>query len=196
MAGNWASLDVSFYDNLGNGVFAPQVRYGTGWNTTDLVFGDFTGDGRGDLAALTSAGAALTFRPTLVLLRGGVEPAAFTGLGQALAGTHGIPALTAEGTLQGGSPLTLVLHGALENVVAQLVVGLSNVSLPFKGGVLVPAPDAIVGLLLGSSGSFELAATWPAGLPSGFSFYLQAWFPDPSAPAGFAASNALQGTTP
>ena len=131
MAGNWGSLDVSFYRNLGNGTFAPQVRYGTGWSTIDLAFGDFTGDGRGDLAALVSGGGVLTFKPAIVLLRGGFVPGAWTGLGHPLAGSYGPPALTATGTLQGGTSLSLALHGALENTMAELVVGLSNLSLPF-----------------------------------------------------------------
>jgi hypothetical protein len=196
MAGNWGSLDVSFYRNLGGGVFAPQVRYGTGWNTIDLAFGDFTGDGRGDLAALVSGGGALTFKPAIVLLRGGFVPGAWTGLGHGLAGAHGVPSLTAEGTLQGGTPLTLTLHGASKNTLAQLVVGLTNLSVPFKGGVLVPAPSVLVALPIGASGSVALGTTWPAGVPAGFSLFLQDWIPDPAGPQGYSATNALHGTTP
>ncbi|MFT7462997.1 MAG: hypothetical protein ACI9EF_001339, partial [Pseudohongiellaceae bacterium] len=33
-------------------------------------------------------------------------------------------------------------------------------------------------------------------LPAGFEIYLQAWIPDLTAPAGFAASNGMQATTP
>jgi hypothetical protein len=73
MAGNWGSLDVSYFQNRGAGNFAAQVRYGTGWNTQDLLFGDFTGDGRGDLLTQVSFGAALTFRPALVLLRSATQ---------------------------------------------------------------------------------------------------------------------------
>jgi hypothetical protein len=195
MAGNWGSLDVSFYRNLG-GLFAPQVRYGTGRSTVDLVFGDFTGDGRGDLAAMTSAGAALTFAPTLVLLRGGVEPDAWTGLGQGLAGSHGVPALTATGELQGGTPLVLQLGSALENSLALIAAGFQELGAPFKGGVFVPSPDVLVTLPTGATGSIELSLTWPAGLPSGLQIFLQDWIADPAGPSGFAASNALEGITP
>lgn len=69
MASNYGSLDVSYYENLAGGSFASQVRYGTGWNTLGLAFGDFTGDGRGDLLTQVSFGAWLNFRPALVLLR-------------------------------------------------------------------------------------------------------------------------------
>jgi hypothetical protein len=73
MAGNYGSLDVSYFENRGAGSFAAQRRYGTGWNTLDLVFGDFTGDRRGDLLAQVSFGSGLTFRPGLVLLRASVR---------------------------------------------------------------------------------------------------------------------------
>ncbi len=69
MAGNYGSLDVSYFQNRGAGTFAAQQRYGTGWKTVDLVFGDFTGDRRGDLLTQVSFGSGLTFRPALVLLR-------------------------------------------------------------------------------------------------------------------------------
>jgi hypothetical protein len=39
-------------------------------------------------------------------------------------------------------------------------------------------------------------STWPAGLPSGFTFILQCWQKDPAGVAGFSASNGLGGTTP
>jgi hypothetical protein len=69
VAGAWGSLDVSYYHNEGDGTFARQVRYGTGWPTLGLAFGDFTGDGRGDLLAQISWGTGLGFLPGLVLLR-------------------------------------------------------------------------------------------------------------------------------
>jgi hypothetical protein len=68
MAGAWGSLDISYYHNEGQGAFAPQVRYGTGWPTLGLAFGDFTGDRRGDLVAHVSWGTSLSFLPGLVLL--------------------------------------------------------------------------------------------------------------------------------
>lgn len=70
IAGNYGSLDVSCYENLSGGSFAAQLRFGTGWNTEGLVFGDFDGDGRGDLLTQVSYGTGLTFRPALVLLKG------------------------------------------------------------------------------------------------------------------------------
>ena len=49
---NYGSNDFSLYRNRGNGTFDPHVRYGVGFSPTDLAFGDFTGDGEGDVAAV------------------------------------------------------------------------------------------------------------------------------------------------
>ena len=46
------------------------------------------------------------------------------------------------------------------------------------------------------AGSKTLGSHWPAGVPSGFSFWSQWWIADAGAPAGYAASNGVRGTTP
>jgi hypothetical protein len=77
------------------------------------------------------------------------------------------------------------------------VIGLSTLHAPFKGGVMVPELDVLItGLVTNGSGSLVLSATWPSGLPSTVTAYYQYWIADPAGPAGFAASNALSGTTP
>jgi glyoxylase-like metal-dependent hydrolase (beta-lactamase superfamily II) len=136
-----------------------------------------------------------------VLLLAGVVPLSaqvggFTDLGSALAGTHGPPALLGSGTLVGGTPMTLTLSGALENATSYLVVGLSEVDLPFKGGVLIPAADVILALPTAADGTAQVAVAWPWGLPFGANLTFQSWISDPAGPAGFAASNALRATMP
>ena len=121
----------------------------------------------------------------------------WTDLGDGLSGTHGVPVLTGVGDLSAGSLVRLALSGALENAATGLVVGLSALNAPFKGGVLVPNPDFIVtGLTTNAGGGLTIAATWPAGVPSGFVTYFQEWVTDPAGPKGFAASNGLSGTAP
>jgi hypothetical protein len=39
-------------------------------------------------------------------------------------------------------------------------------------------------------------AIWPAGVPSGFSLWVQHWVADLASPTGLAASNGVRGTTP
>ena len=122
---------------------------------------------------------------------------AWSDLGHALAGSNGLPSLTGQGSLVGGSLVKLQLDAARPKSPVAIVIGLTTLYAPFKGGVMVPDADLLVsGLLTTPVGSLSLAATWPAGLPSGFSFYTQIWIVDPAAIKGLAASNAISGTTP
>ena len=107
------------------------------------------------------------------------------------------PELRGEGTLQPGTPWSLELAIAARNSPAAFVAGFSTQFHPFKGGVLVPAPDLVIsGLVTDSEGRIELGGLWPPGAPSGAQVWLQAWVVDSGGPAGFAASNAVLGTVP
>jgi len=124
-------------------------------------------------------------------------PSPWGYLGGAIAGSAGAPLLAGSGNLVGGQPVTLTLTAAKALTPVTLIIGLSTLSAPFKGGVLVPNPTLLIfGLQTNAHGTLALSATWPSGLPSGFTFYSQYWIPDPAGPAGFAASNGLSGTTP
>jgi hypothetical protein len=120
----------------------------------------------------------------------------WTDLGNGLAGAGGTPELTGSGQLVGDSKLVLEVSGAVPSAPATLVIGLSAIDAPFKGGVLVPNPDALVGLVTSPTGAIELVAKWPLGIPSGTSMWLQTWVADAGGPKGFAATNGLRGTAP
>ncbi len=120
----------------------------------------------------------------------------WTDVGQSLPGTHGAPQLEASGSLADGTQVTLDLDGALEAAPAWLVAGLQQLGAPFKGGVLVPAPDVVLPLVTDAAGMLGLQATWPAGLPVGTQVAVQCWIEDAAAVAGYAASNAQLGVTP
>jgi Transglutaminase-like superfamily/Transglutaminase family len=122
----------------------------------------------------------------------------WTDLGQGLAGVDGVPLLFGDGPLLPGSAGAITLEGAAPLAPCTLLVGFVPGSVPFKGGVLVPFPIALnVPLGLDPYGNSLLPWTsWPAGLPSGAGFLLQAWLADAAGPQGFAASNALRGVTP
>ncbi len=116
----------------------------------------------------------------------------FEDLGFALAGAGGEPVLAGAGKVIAGDPLTVTLTGAAPGAPCTLVLGTSLLFAPFKGGVMVPDADLLFGpLTVAVDGTLELAAPWPAGIPSGFLMWLQAWLPDAGGPAGFAASNGL-----
>ena len=124
-------------------------------------------------------------------------PSPWGYLGGAIAGSAGTPLLAGGGDLVGGQPVTLTLTAAKSLTPVTLIIGLSTLNAPFKSGVLVPSPTFLIfGLPTNAHGTLALSATWPSGLPSGFTFYTQYWIPDPAGPAGFAASNGLAGTTP
>ena len=121
----------------------------------------------------------------------------WTNLGQGLAGTLGVPKLAGTGWLVPGNATTLALTRAKPSSTAAMIIGLSQLSAPFKGGVLVPFPNFLVtGLPVSASGTLTLTATWPAGVPGGLTLYFQEWIVDPAAVAGLSATNALAASTP
>ncbi|MHC5211072.1 MAG: S8 family serine peptidase [Planctomycetota bacterium] len=123
--------------------------------------------------------------------------APWVDLGSGLAGTTGTPVLLGDGALLGSDPVALELTAALPSALATLCIGFAPLNAPFKGGVMVPDTDLIVsGLVTGASGELPLGGTWPPGIPPGFTTYFQYWIMDAAGPQGFAASNAVSGTTP
>ena len=115
-------------------------------------------------------------------------------LDAALLGSNGLPDLKGLGPLTANNTMALNLGGAKPSSPAMLVVGLAQIDAPFKGGTLVPSVDSLVPMVTDGSGAININATWPAGVPPGFDFWLQYWITDPAGPQGFAASNGLQGT--
>jgi hypothetical protein len=111
-------------------------------------------------------------------------------------GAAAAPALSPKGSLLLGTQVELRLTGAAPSSPGRLYLGLSASGIPFKGGILVPAADAIVGFVTDVAGATAFGGTWPGGLPSGSRLYAQAWIVDAGAVQGVAASNALLGTVP
>ena len=119
-------------------------------------------------------------------------------VGVGVAGTAGLtPTLTGSGALAAGSTVQVTLADALPGAPSVLILGTAAANVPLFGGTLVPAPMVIVpGVPVGAGGGWSAGATWPAGVPSGFELYLQAWIPDAAAIQGYAASPGLQATVP
>ncbi|MFT7465007.1 MAG: hypothetical protein ACI9EF_003367 [Pseudohongiellaceae bacterium] len=117
---------------------------------------------------------------------------AWTDLGGALAGTT-TPLLTGSGPLTDGSANSVDLSNALAGSTTNLVIGLSLFNVPFKGGVLGPAPDFLFfSLPVSGAGDFNLPFVWPAVGP-GFTIWVQHWVSDAGGPVGFSASNMVRG---
>ena len=124
-----------------------------------------------------------------------INPNVWVNLGNGLAGTSGIPSLVGDGSLTGGSTVSLDLSGAKVFVPSTLVLGLSNISVPFKSGVLVPMPDFLLPFFSNGLGEVNFSTPWPVGVPPSLTFYVQFWISDSAGVGGFAASNAVSGTT-
>lgn len=116
-------------------------------------------------------------------------------LGFAKAGSKGLPTLVGTGALKAGQSGTLKLTNAKTNATAFWIVGATSLNAPLYSGTLVPSPNIVFGVPTNGSGQTTLPFALPANAPSAVSFYLQCWIPDAAATQGYAASNALKGTT-
>ena len=180
--------DVAVALSDGAGGYGLPQFFAAGRKAAALALADFDADGNPDLATADPASNTLT-----VL----IHQSHWTDVGLGLAGTHGTPQLTGSGPLIAGAPIAVALVGARENSSATLVVGLSLLAAPFKGGVLGPSPDVLLaGFGTGAKGKIELPGTWPTGLASGFTIWAQWWIVDPAGAKGLAASNVVAGKVP
>lgn len=117
-------------------------------------------------------------------------------LGGGVVGVNGRPKLQPSGQLCEGEPTSIDIIDGPDNGLALLVLGASELSVPLKGGTLVPALDITVFLPLNAAGAISVPFTWVPGVPSGVDLWWQAWMPDPAGPFGFSATNGVRSTTP
>jgi FG-GAP-like repeat len=180
-------VEVAVAAGLGGQAFALAQGWSLGgFGGSALAVADVDLDGALDVAV------ALPDGQQVAVLLNGTGP--WHALGHSLAGAAGESLLEGAGPLLPGSDVLLRASGASANTPALLVAGLAAGDMPFKGGVLVPAPDLIVsGLATDDAGELLLAGGWPHGVPSGTTLFLQTWFPGT---AGFAATTALSATSP
>lgn len=120
-----------------------------------------------------------------------IEPITFLDLGWPLMGVNGLPQLVATGTPLPGKLLQLALSHGKPGATGALILGATQMQMPFKGGMLVPYPDALLPVSTDALGSATLSGAWPAGVPSGAIIAMQWWTADGAGVKGFAASNAI-----
>jgi hypothetical protein len=130
-----------------------------------------------------------------ITLEGEVLPDTWVSLGDATAllsqSWGDLPVASGAGIACTGSTVTLsVSHCGPPFGVTTLVVGLSNMSLPFKGGTMVPSNNLLLSFPTGATGNTSIPFAWPLGLPPGFKIYLQFWQNEPP----WSASNGLEVT--
>lgn len=121
----------------------------------------------------------------------------FSDLGFALSGTLGKPQLCASGPLTANSNVNLMVEYARPNTLGFLILGAAQLGQQFQGGTLVPTPNLVIpGLPTDGNGIFAAIGTWPAGIPSGTTLYMQYWLPDPQGIFGVSSTNGLRITAP
>jgi len=176
---------VDLWRGVGAGQFLWKQRLFLPPEPRGLVAADLSGDGATDLAV--SQGPSV-----LVNTLGPWKSQGF-----ALAGTQGLPKLEPGGPLAPASKVTFDLTDAAPRAPAWMVSGLAAAALPFKGGVLVPAPQVVVGpATTDAEGDWNLSTHFPPAVAPAPKLFHQVWIQDPAGPAGFAASNAVVGVTP
>lgn len=160
-------------------------------------------DGVAQLALADSAGQALVAwseirrEAPLANWRVGLRTGgAWQDFGFALAGASGAPRLHAAGALILGGTAEFQLSGAPGLTSGRIFAGSARVDLPLRGGTLVPRRDFIFPCLTDAAGRASLLVPIGAALPPGFTIFVQAWLLDPTAPQGFAASNAVGAVAP
>lgn len=162
---------------------------GTGYSLS-VTAADLNADGFPELIVPSYQGPRVTVHRNL-----GPSPwERLTGGG--IKGSDGTPLLDGSGTLEDDSALRLTLSRARASTSMTLVLGLERLGAPFKGGVLEPDPLLLLGFPTDAFGYVVIDTVWPAGIPSGFATWMQAWLPDPAAVKGFSASEGLKAITP
>ena len=151
-----------------------------------------TGIGQGSgghIGPLPSVGAAVQALDSVNL-----DP--WVDLGSGLAGVAGVPLLSTSGTLLPNTSYVIGVTNARPIAPIFWVLGVSAINAPFKGGILVPSPDLILGPFTTSFGGvLTFSGTFPSDVPAGFTFFNQFWIKDAAAFAGFAATNGVQDTS-
>ena len=180
---------VMFGDGRGgfDGVLGLSLSRDASRGTLHLA--DMDGDGLDEVVGSVGQLPA----DALVLPNGPGRP--WVGLHGGLAGRAGVPRLAGEGSLAPAAATVLSLRDARAEAPVALVLGASELSAPFGGGVLVPAPDVVRLVFSDAAGTARVAFHWPGAAP-GTDFWWQAWVLDGDAMEGVAGSNALRTTTP
>ena len=177
---------------VGGGAFEEDVHVTAGGQQGggQVLVAELDGDARPDVYVMNGSSAIFLNRTY-----GAGSP--FLDLGFALTGSFGYPVQIASGALTAGTPFSFRLLNGVPGAPATLVLGISAAYIPHKGGVMVPSPDFLYpGFVMNGAGAFTLAGTWPNGIPSGATGYLQWWFKDSFGPTPKAATSGLRFTTP
>ena len=160
--------------------------------TSDTHLVDFDGDGRVDFGSAVSLQGPGSGQPQVVTVLDVTYPAGgpVTDFGGKIRGIGGWPVLLVSGSFVPDTTATFALSMAKPAAKAFLVAGLQTAFMPFKGNVLVPQMDSVIGPLpVGPLGKLGLTFDWPAGMPVGQTVDVQFWIKDLGGIKSFAVSS-------
>ena len=155
----------------------------------------------GEAAATGRAGVSILIAPVLDPSFGNWRTTLGTwrdweDMGGSVGGPGGPPRLWLTGLLRTGSTLSFEMTDAPPSSTGLLVFGLAALSAPFRGGMMVPTLDVLVPIPIDAQGEFTIDLPITDSMPSGAQLYVQTWFPDSSAPAGWAGTTGLGYSAP
>jgi hypothetical protein len=188
---HWA--DAWILSGAGDGTTTPVAAASlTGFDgsAAGLKLVELDGDGQPDIMLARGLG---TPDAALLTTRNAPYPAGgpLADWGGSKRGVNGFPKQVVSGTLVPGTPFSVALDQGKPAAMAFWIIGLDAAFVPFKGGVLVPQPDRLIGPLpLNGAGSLHLSLTWPAGLPPGQTIDMQWWILDLWANPASASTDA------
>ncbi len=178
------------YMNDGRGAFSIQAfgpLVSDAGDSYNVAVGDLNSDGQADIMFANLAEPNFLYR---------VIAPQWTDEGSALDGSMGTPRMSGSGNLIAGSPFLLRIEQGAPSSSVFMVLGLSTIFAPFKGGVMVPAPDFLFVNGTDSVGNAVFGGIVMGGIPPSLELTFQAWMPDPGGPDGFSCTNAVTVITP
>ncbi len=118
-------------------------------------------------------------------------------LGGGTSGVAGVPTLTGDGPLDAGTTTTIALTRAPPSTPALLWLSFGNAPFDALGGTVYAFPFAKQQFFTTDPlGRISVSVPWPAGVPAGTKFWLQAITQDLTTLPGLTLSNGLRGETP
>ena len=165
MISNQGNGDVSVFRNNGNGTFQRHVRYGVGFTSPDVRFGDFSGDGIGDLAVIAGT-PPLNLSRELIIVRGTTtEPTVYCTAKSGL--VCGTPAIAAAGRPSASQTSGFILSaGPARGSKSGLLIysDAGRTAMPFLGEPCVWPPNPCVEvwsrIRAGSAASATVSSCW------------------------------------
>ena len=131
----------------------------------------------------------------IALLNPYIEP--WTDLGGGIAGINGVPQLSGDGNLVGGTTVTLNLVNAPPSTTMLAWMAFAPSNIPYFGGTVFTLPFNTQIIVPSSpAGTFSASTTWPIGVPQGTDVWFQFAMQDLSVVQGITISNGVKATTP